>query len=85
VRSFVWDHRHVLVHLEHGADPAGVLGQLGAAEGVVVGSVLVAKADGAPLLQVPLKGRPGLDLSAVLSEVSARDDVVSLEASLTSE
>lgn len=78
VRTLVHDRRRLSILLRPGADADGLLGELHRAERVSVGPVTVVKQDGAPLVEAQVDARPGADLGAVITRLSAREDVVTL-------
>lgn len=79
IRTMTRDRREVRLLLRAGHDPIPLLEQLRAEHGVTVGSILVGKRDGAPLVRASVHARPPVDLDGVLSRLAARDEVVDLD------
>jgi putative Mg2+ transporter-C (MgtC) family protein len=78
-RTLTQDRREVTIQLREGHDASGVLGELAEQHGVTVDEVLVGKRGGAPFVRASVHAKPQVDLSAVLSKLASRDDVVDLD------
>jgi putative Mg2+ transporter-C (MgtC) family protein len=70
--------RYVTVVLEDGTEPAEVIGVLTGTEGIDVLERRIRKRDGLSVLQLQLRGRPGVDLDRPLGQLARRADVRTL-------